>query len=80
MLGANLYILLNAFPMANWLKMHDVGKNDPLYKYLLRICLIRAGTSGMSSRLCNIGHALAGTATSNIINRLMYKTAAKNLV
>jgi hypothetical protein len=80
MLRADLCILLNAFPIANWLKMHDVGENDPLHKCLLQICLIYASTSKMSSRLYNIGHASAGTATFNIINRLMYKTAAKNLV
>jgi hypothetical protein len=80
MLKADLCILLNAFPIANWLKMHNVGENDPLHKCLLQICLIRASTFRMSSRLYNIGYALAKTATFNIINRLMYKTAAKNLI
>ncbi len=60
--------------------MHNVSENDPLYKCLLWICLIRASTSGMLSRLCKIGYALARTATSNIINLLMYKIVAKNLV
>jgi hypothetical protein len=66
--------------MANWLKMLNVGENDSLHKCLLRICLMRFGTSEILFRLCNIGYAFAGTATFNIINRLIYKTAAKNLV
>jgi hypothetical protein len=66
--------------MINGLKMYNVSENDLPHKYVLRICLIHAGISGMSSRLCNIGYASAETATFNIINWLIYKTAAKNLM
>lgn len=66
--------------MANWLKMYNIGENNFSHKCLLRICLIRASIFEILSRLYNIGYASAKTATSNIINRLIYKIAIKNLV
>ena len=77
MLGANLYNLLNNFPIANWLKILDIGENNPLYKCFLQIFLIRSSTKLILSLLYNIGHGLAGMATSNIIKQLIYNTPAK---
>jgi hypothetical protein len=60
--------------------MYNISKNDPLYKCLLLICLIRASTFKISSRLYNISYTLAIIATFNIINRLIYKIITKNLM
>jgi hypothetical protein len=59
--------------------MLAVGENDPSHKCFARNLWIRSGTDSTSALLSNpnSGHASDGTATSNMINRLIYNIPAK---
>jgi hypothetical protein len=72
-------VLLNFFPMANWVKMLDVGENEPSHKCDWRNVWILSDTDSTSALLFNpnSGHGSDGTATSNIINRLIHNIPAK---
>ena len=60
--------------------MYNINKNDSLYKYLFRICLIYTSMSEILLQFYNINYTLIRIVISNIINQLIYKIITKNLI